>query len=217
LSVAAMTIPLVKVPWYKAPFLDFHDWSKAAQRLWGWLHHPSRGGAARCELRDWELAAELGVGRRCIQKALWFLERIAGVIRRFRRWGHDGRRIIEITINLAGRAPKAAPAPAAPSTAKSEAAPEPVAIPAPAPEPEPELTPEELAQAEAFRARGRELARQHADEEAARKARVTAQRLGIAPPIRDTRKDADAQKAALDAWMAARSRTGEPGEPPARE
>lgn len=207
MGLAPLTIPGIKIQWFKAPCLDYHTWSQAAQRLWEFLLDLKQGGRMRFDYRDWELAQLMGVGRRCVQKALWYLEHVVGVIRRFRRWGHDGRRIIEIEINLAGRAAKAAPAPAMPSTAKQAPTAEPDAPPGAAavPEPEPELTADDIAAAEAFRARGRELAKKHADEEAARKARVTAQRLGIAPPpARDTRKEAETQKAALDAWLASR-------------
>jgi hypothetical protein len=84
-------------------------WPQAAQRLWEFLKLPQHNGATKFKFKDWELTRELGVGRRCIQKALWWLQNVAMVINRYREYGHDAGRVIEIIINLAGPTPKAPP------------------------------------------------------------------------------------------------------------
>jgi hypothetical protein len=106
----APAIP-IGLPWFKTPFgVDFNSWPRAARRLWEFFRSPRHQGADRFRFRDWELARALDVKRRVIQKGLQILERL-GVIERSWQWGHDGGRVITITLQLAGPRPKAEPKP----------------------------------------------------------------------------------------------------------
>ena len=88
-------------------------------------------------MKDWELAQALGVGTRCVQKALNLAEAL-GYIRRYREYGHGGGRVIEIILDLARPKPRAKPRPMAKA-------------------PKPAATPEQVAAA-----RAQELAREQA-------------------------------------------------------
>jgi hypothetical protein len=138
----------IKYAWMKTPDLEFHMWAQAAQRLWLWLKTPTHGDQTQFRFTDRQLAKILGVGRRCIQYALQWLEE-HGIIRRWFQYGARdvAGRVIEITIELATKEPAtkkpARPAPAA----KGAPAPPPVIK---KPEPEPEPTPEEIAATQAI-------------------------------------------------------------------
>ena len=108
---APLNIPIA-FPWFKAPCIGFWGLPQCVQRLWEYLKNITHGGATKFKMRDWELAEALGVGRRCVQKALRLAEKL-GLIRRYREYGHDGGRVIEIMINLATPKPKAKPRPKA--------------------------------------------------------------------------------------------------------
>jgi hypothetical protein len=178
--------PPVAQPWFKGVVGSF-KWSQAAQRLWEWLKDVRHNGQVRFFKKDWELAAILNVGRRCIQAGLWFLEHVAKVIRRWKQYGHNGGRVIEIVINLAtakdaptataGKAEKAKPGKSSPA-APPASQPESVAPPASAAD-DAELTAEA---AEVFAA---SKARREAEAaaQAARKARKSTPR----PPTPATR------------------------------
>ena len=141
----------IKFAWFKAPDLEFWEWTKAAQRLWAWLKRTTHGDQTQFRFTDRELAEELGIGRRYVQYALQWLEE-HGIIRRVKIYGprHKAGRVIEITIELAGRAHTTAQA-----AARKPTAPAPPTGPLPTrqapttqPEPEPEPTPEEIRAAE---------------------------------------------------------------------
>ena len=134
----------IKFAWFKAPDLEFWKWSRAAQRLWAWLKRTTHGDQTRFRVTDRELAKELGIGRRCVQYALEWLE-AHGIITRWYEYGprHVAGRVIEITIELAGKATPTRPA--APTNAPTPTP----AIKVPEPEPEPvTFTPEEQAEAQ---------------------------------------------------------------------
>lgn len=147
MSLASSAAPTTAaIPWFKAPFLGYHRWARAAQRVWEWLLRPSHGGRRQFKIRDWELARALGVGRRCIQFALYYLEHVAGVIRRWRTYGPDGGRVVEVVIALAGPGEKAGGKPAenpGPGSAERKRAPVPNVPPIQ------DATPEQLAAAAA--------------------------------------------------------------------
>jgi hypothetical protein len=100
----------IAFPWFKAPAIAFWSLPQCVQRLWEYLKNITHGGATTFKMRDWELAQALGVGRRCVQKALRLAEQL-GLIRRYREYGHDGGRVIEIILNLAAPKPRAKPKP----------------------------------------------------------------------------------------------------------
>jgi hypothetical protein len=104
-----LTIP-VAIPWFKAPSIQFWSLPQSVQRLWEYLKNISHGGANRFKIKDWELAEALDVGTRCVQKALKLAEAL-GLIRRYREYGRQGGRVIEIIIDLAGPKPKPRPTP----------------------------------------------------------------------------------------------------------
>ena len=100
------------IPMVQGAMIAFWSLPQCVQRLWEYLKNITHGGANKFKMRDWELAEALGVGRRCVQKALRLAEQ-HGLIRRYRDYGHDGGRVIEITIDLAAPKPKAKPRPKA--------------------------------------------------------------------------------------------------------
>lgn len=192
------------IPWFKAPMLGFSSWARAAQRVWEWLLRPSHGGARQFRVRDWELARALGVGRRCVQCALYYLEHVAGVIRRWRTYGHDGGRVVEITIELAGPAPRAAQ-PAATSSPRKRA-------PVPNVPPIRPATPEQVAAAAAQA--GAELPEPTAEESAAAeswfrgfldraRAHKARQAQARQPGLKRTQEELEAQLETLRARQAA--------------
>jgi hypothetical protein len=140
MAATPLTIP-ISIPWFKAPSVQFWKYPQAVQRLWEYLKNISHGGATRFKMKDWELAEALDVGTRCVQKALKLAE-ILGLIRRYREYGRNGGRVIEIIIDLAKPKPKATPRPRAKD-----------------PKPTPP-TPEQIAAAKA-----QELAKQRAQEQ----------------------------------------------------
>jgi DNA-binding Lrp family transcriptional regulator len=134
----------IKFAWFKAPDLEFWEWTKAAQRLWAWFKRTTHGDQTQFRFTDQELAKELGIGRRCVQYALQWLEE-QGIIRRFKIYGPRDKagRVIEITIELAGKSnepkapPPSRPGPRGQTTTATDPAP-----PAPQPEPQAEDQPE---------------------------------------------------------------------------
>jgi hypothetical protein len=102
----SLAIPF-PIPWFKAPAIGFWSWPQCVQRLWEYLKNLTHGGATKFKMRDWELAQALGVGRRCVQKALHLAQKL-GLIDRYRDYGHNGGRVIEILINLAAPKPRGA-------------------------------------------------------------------------------------------------------------
>lgn len=218
MSAAASPLPAglagasAAVPWFKAPYLGFHGWARAARRVWEWLLRPSHGGARQFRVRDWELAKALGVGRRCVQAALFFLEHVVGVIRRWRSYGHGGGRVIEITVDLAGPSERS-PASAATTAAASASSPRKRA-PVPNVPAIPETTPEQLAAAAAAQA-GQELPEPTAEEaESARawfRGFVDGSRRAAPrePGLKRTQEELEAQLESLRARRAA-----EVGPPP---
>jgi hypothetical protein len=220
------------LPWFKGLFGSF-DWTRAARRLWEWLLNPTHGGQKRFKVPDWKLAEALGVQRRCIQKALWFLEHVAGVITRSREYGHGNYgRVIEIVIHFRGpkakpearpkarEKPAAAPIPnvgtVAPATPAQLAAAAAQIAAAQAGPPRPaEEDPAVQAQVDEFRARGRAFAAKARELEQQRKAQA-ARLVNPAP-----KKTPEQVKAQIDAAAARRARadagsTGppDPGTPP---
>jgi hypothetical protein len=113
-------------PWFKAPSIAFWSLPQCVQRLWEYLKNITHGGATTFKMRDWELAEALGVGRRCVQKALRLAE-LHGLIRRYRDYGHNGGRVIEIMINLAAPKPRAKPRPKAKVPTATQSSPEQIA------------------------------------------------------------------------------------------
>jgi hypothetical protein len=111
MSAAALPsiMPQIGLPWFKGVFGSY-EWPKAARRLWEWLRSPEHHGADQIKIKDKHLARILGVGRRCIQAGLWYLEHVAKVIVRWHQHAtsdRDGGRVIEIIIKQAGPKPKA--------------------------------------------------------------------------------------------------------------
>jgi DNA-binding Lrp family transcriptional regulator len=121
-----------KIAWMKAPDIQFWGWTQAAQRLWLWLKKPTHGDQTRFRFTDRQLAKELGVGRRCVQYALEWLEE-QGIIRRFKVYGPRdvAGRVIEIVIDLCGREPsaKTTPKPPPPTRRPAPAPPQPAETP----------------------------------------------------------------------------------------
>jgi DNA-binding Lrp family transcriptional regulator len=203
-----------KVAWMKAPDLEFEEWTKAAQRLWLWFKKPIHGDQTRFRFTDRELAEVLGVGRRCVQYALEWLEE-HHLIRRFKVYGPRdvAGRVIEIVIDLCGKEPTAKPPPGAPKPPPRPApAPPPPAEAAPLRRPGEPPTPEEILTGQAVAAGIRqaialsrlqaastapeppapERARQERDHEAARLRRKldeTNRRLAQARRLVDADKD----------------------------
>jgi hypothetical protein len=67
---------------------------KSARRVWDMLHKLMRN-ERETKISDRKLADLCGVGRRCVQKGLWFLEHVMGWIT---RWRHNGIRTIYLAI-----------------------------------------------------------------------------------------------------------------------
>ena len=167
----------IPIPWFKAPSLQFWRLPQAVQRLWEYLKNIVHGGATRFKIKDWELAQALGVGSRCVQKALNLAEAL-GYIRRYREYGHGGGRVIEIILDLARPKPKAKPRPMAKA-------------------PKPAATPEQVAAAKAQElAREQAQARHDLDREARLRAAwmqlTDAQRDAIRAGSRPRTRDSDA-------------------------
>lgn len=116
MTAAALSAPPVAATWFKAT-TEFWRLPQCVQRLWEWVKHVKHRGATRFKIKDWQLAEEMGVGRACVQKALRWAERL-GLIRRYRVYGRDHGRVIEIVFNLVGPKPKAKPATKAQARAK---------------------------------------------------------------------------------------------------
>jgi hypothetical protein len=205
MSALSLSAPQIGLPWFKGVF-GMVDWPKAARRLWEWLKLPGHAGATQFKIHDWELAQALGVGRRCIQKALKRLQDL-GMINRFRLYGPDGGRVIEIVIPLAGPKPKVSskakatskktasqshPIPATPLAPEQRAAAA-RAAEAAAQQPPP-IPPEELPEIEAqtleWLKRGREAnqrkAAAKAEETAQREAEVRTQPAGFCQRVGET-------------------------------
>jgi hypothetical protein len=125
MDATPLDIPIA-FPWFKAPAIAFWSLPQCVQRLWEYLKNITHGGATKFKMRDWELAQALGVGRRCVQKALRLAEQL-GLIRRYRAYGHDGGRVIEIVLNLAKPKPRAKPKPSAKAPKPTHATPGPIA------------------------------------------------------------------------------------------
>lgn len=123
MATTPLAIPIA-IPWFKAPSIEFWRLPQAVQRLWEYLKNITHGGATRFKMKNWELAQALGVGTRCVQKALKLAEAL-GLIRRYREYGHDGGRVIEIIIDLAKPKPK--PRPRAKDPKPNQATPEQIA------------------------------------------------------------------------------------------
>jgi hypothetical protein len=209
------------VPWFKAVF-GFHSWPRAAQRLWELLTNPKYFGRALFCFTDRELCRLLGVGRRCVQWALYWLEHVAGVISRFRTYGPNGGRRIQIRIKLAGKTPRqaaarpaaAAKAPAVPNVgtiadatpAQLAAAAAAVAAAAAEAEPEGEYqpTPEELAAAAEMK-RNLEAYRKLKAQAADRK------KLAAAVPTGPVRPAVAAVQAKIAAYQQAKAKGTAPG------
>jgi hypothetical protein len=117
-----LAIPFA-IPWFKAPCIAFWSLPQCVQRLWEYLKNLTHGGATKFKMRDWELAEALDVGRRCVQKALRLAE-LHGLIRRYREYGHNGGRVIEIMINLAAPKTRAKSRPRAKATKDTQPTPE---------------------------------------------------------------------------------------------
>ena len=168
----------IPIPWFKAPSLQFWRIPQAVQRLWEYLKNIVHGGATRFKIKDWELAQALGVGSRCVQKALNLAEAL-GYIRRYREYGHGGGRVIEIILDLARPKPKAKPRPMAKA-------------------PKPAATPEQVAAAKA-----QELAREQAQarHDLAREARLRAAWMQLTDAQRDAiRARVKAENPGLARW-----------------
>ena len=169
----------IPIPWFKAPSVQFWKFPQSVQRLWEFLKNISHGGATRFKMKDWELAQALGVGTRCVQKALKLAE-FLGLIRRYREYGRDGGRVIEIIIDLAKPKPKAKPKPRAK-----------------APEP-PQATTEQIAAAKA-REQAKEQAQ--AQQDRARTARLRAAWEQLTDAQRDAiRARVKAENPGLGRW-----------------
>jgi hypothetical protein len=125
MAATPIVLPL-SIPWFKAPSIEFWRFPQAVQRLWEYLKNITHGGAHRFKIKDWELAIALGVGTRCVQKALKLAEAL-GLIRRYREYGHDGGRVIEIIIDLAAPKPRAKPKPRDKGPKPAQATPEQIA------------------------------------------------------------------------------------------
>lgn len=208
-----MTVaPAIGLPWFKTPFgVDFNSWPRAARRLWEFFRSPRHQGADRFRFRDWELARALDVKRRVIQKGLRILERL-GVIAREWIWGHDGGRVIVITLQLAGpkskddKKPRARPQQGpAPSTTPATTPAPTVARAAPRAEEDKPLTPEEQAEVDRFLEESRKR------REAA--AKVAAQKAAAEERRRTNARPAMTKEQAL-AQIAARRDAARPPEPP---
>ena len=168
----------IPIPWFKAPSLQFWRIPQAVQRLWEYLKNIAHGGATRFKMKDWELAQALGVGSRCVQKALNLAEAL-GYIRRYREYGHGGGRVIEIILDLARPKPKAKPRPMAKA-------------------PRPAATPEQVAAAKA-----QELAREQAQarHDLDREATLRAAWLQLTDAQRDAiRAQVKAENPGLGRW-----------------
>ena len=113
----------IPIPWFKAPSIQFWSFPQCVQRLWEYFRNIIHGGATKFKMCDWELAEALGVGVRCVQKALKLAEDL-GLIRRYREYGHDGGRVIEIMIDLAKPKPRAKPTPRAKASKEPQPTPE---------------------------------------------------------------------------------------------
>ena len=90
------------IPWFKAPCLQLWPYPQAVHATPGvpQEHRPRRRADSLQNERFGELAQALGVGTRCVQKALNLAEAL-GYIRRYREYGHGGGRVIEIILDLA--------------------------------------------------------------------------------------------------------------------
>ena len=168
----------IPIPWFKAPSIQFWRLPQAVQRLWEYLKNIVHGGATRFKIKDWELAQALGVGSRCVQKALNLAEAL-GYIRRYREYGHGGGRVIEIILDLARPKPRAKPRPMAKA-------------------PKPTATLEQVAAAKA-----QELAREQAQaqQDLAREARLRDAWLQLTDAQRDAiRARVKAENPGLARW-----------------
>jgi DNA-binding Lrp family transcriptional regulator len=167
-----------KIAWMKTPALEFEEWTKAAQRLWLWLKKPTHGDQTRFRFTDRELAKELGVGRRCVQYALEWLEE-QGIIRRFKVYGPRdvAGRVIEIVVDLCGRDPTPKPTPKAPPAPPrpSQAIPQPAEA-APRRKPGDTPTPEEILNGQAVADAIRQAIAQSRQDSAPPAPTATAQR-----------------------------------------
>ena len=178
MATAPLVIPIA-IPWFKAPSVQFWSYPQAVQRLWEFLKNISHGGATRFKIKDWELAIALDVGIRCVQKALKLAEAL-GLIRRYREYGRNGGRVIEIIIELAKPKPRAKPRPRAK-----------------APEP-PQATPEQIAAAKA-QEQAKEQAQAQQDQ--AREARLRAAWEQLTDAQRDAiRARVKAENPGLGRW-----------------
>ena len=108
-SLPCMAAAPIAFTWFKAPSIGFWSLPQCVQRLWEFLKDIRHRVATIFRLKDWELAEKLGIGRSCVQKALRWAERL-GLIERYRRYGRDHGRVIEIVMNLAVPKPREAPA-----------------------------------------------------------------------------------------------------------
>jgi hypothetical protein len=178
MATSPLVIPIA-IPWFKAPSIEFWRLPRAVRRLWEYLKNISHGGANKFKMKDWELAIVLDVGIRCVQKALKLAEDL-GLIRRYREYGRDGGRVIEIIIDLAKPKPRAKPR----TRAK-------------APEP-PQATPEQIAAAKA-QEQAQEQAQ--AQQDRAREARLRAAWEQLTDAQRDAiRAQVKAENPGLGRW-----------------
>lgn len=85
--------------WYKAP-IDYEEWKRAARRCWKFFKRRSRQKRREFEVKDREIGREIGASRRTVQRGLWWLEKVYGVIFRDHSDGHG--RVVKILLPLAG-------------------------------------------------------------------------------------------------------------------
>jgi hypothetical protein len=164
---AALPFPTkLGADWFKAP-VDFAFWARMARRIWQWLKDRRRHRRREHRVTDRELARELGVTRRSIQRGLWALQYLYGAIVRRREHGPGGGRVIEIILPLAGDDQQGK---ADPRKAKAKAPARPAAGPAPTAEPEPPAMTEDERKQAAAELR-EQLARDKAEREAERSGR----------------------------------------------
>jgi hypothetical protein len=220
MSAAALNLPAsIGRIWYKVPLGTDTEpgqdkWPSAARQVFRFISWRLRSGSMSLDDPDRVIAAWLGIKRRTVQKGLEQLEGM-GEITRHRQ---HGRRVITLATPFKGPPAKPKKGPRKPATAPATVPTAPpgfAPIAAAAESSDDDLTPEEIAKAEAFKARGRELNRKKAEEKAKKEAEWQRKASGIGQPVPDDRKSAERQKAELDAWMANRA-ASEP-RPPALE
>jgi hypothetical protein len=120
--------------WYKAP-IDYEEWKRAARRCWKFFKRRTRQQRREFDVKDREIGREIGASRRTVQRGLWWLEKVYGVIFRDHSDGHG--RTVRILLPLAGddQADAKKPGPKPKSRAASAARPAAPTGPTPPPVP----------------------------------------------------------------------------------